>query len=289
MTKEDLHVNQENQITIRRSPHNKENPYVMISKSMLRDQSISPKSKGILCYLLGLPDDWKVHVRQVAKALGIGKDQVYSALKELIKNGYAQRVTYKSEKGRFAESFYELFEEKQPIDLSGNPDVDVQDTEKQTLLKKEPKEKRGKKDITSLKVPVPSKSADASDEKSSFSSHEITVENVSQEIIYSMQRSKSDYVPPPSTASLKKHVDLMIRRDKRDPQKILDVLNWALADHFWHAKMFKPNPAEYLRKQYDQLDAQMNSPTQKKERKFAPCSDSKKALESLRNGKGEVL
>ena len=88
MSNSNLSVNQLS-VTIQRGKHNRENPYVMISKKMLNDKDLSPKSKGVLCYLLSLPDNWQAHPRQVADALGIGKEQIYTILKELIKTGYA--------------------------------------------------------------------------------------------------------------------------------------------------------------------------------------------------------
>ncbi len=34
------------------------NPYVVIDKTALNDDRLSWKAKGVLCYLLSLPDDW---------------------------------------------------------------------------------------------------------------------------------------------------------------------------------------------------------------------------------------
>lgn len=101
----------ENQITFRRSAHDKKNPYVMISREMLQDKSISPKAKGILCYLLSLPDDWQIYHKQIQSALDIGEDYLNSAMDELLAAGYAQR-TRERVKGLFQPYQYEISEFK---------------------------------------------------------------------------------------------------------------------------------------------------------------------------------
>src|SRR4029077_4471139 len=133
--------------TIRRAAHNKENPYAQISKKMLRDKLISPKSKGVLCYLLSLPSDWIVHPRQIAEDLNIGKDQVYWVLDELIREGYASKEIIKGEKGKFDSVRYEFSEDKNLITVSGKPtgglsgipDTDFQTLQKNDLTKTENK------------------------------------------------------------------------------------------------------------------------------------------------------
>lgn len=96
-------------VTIKRAPHDKEHPYVMISNAMFRDKSISPKAKGVLGYLLGLPSNWITHPLKLAEDLAVGRDYILSALKELIDSGYC-RYTQKREAGKFMEGYYEFSE-----------------------------------------------------------------------------------------------------------------------------------------------------------------------------------
>lgn len=100
-----------NEPTFRRSPHNKLNPYVQISREMAQDKSISPKAKGVLLYLLSLPDDWKVYHSQLQSGLGIGEDYLNSAMDELLNAGYAERTREKV-KGLFQPYQYTINEFK---------------------------------------------------------------------------------------------------------------------------------------------------------------------------------
>ena len=97
--------------TFVRSKHDRQNPYLMISREMLQDKSISPKAKGVLCYLLSLPNDWIIYHAQLQQALGVGEDYLNSAMQELITEGYATRTRNKI-KGVFQPYQYEFRELK---------------------------------------------------------------------------------------------------------------------------------------------------------------------------------
>lgn len=77
--------------TFQRCLHDRKNPYVMISREMAQDKSISPKAKGVLLYLFSLPSDWKIYHSQLREGLGVGEEYINSAMDELLKAGYAER------------------------------------------------------------------------------------------------------------------------------------------------------------------------------------------------------
>lgn len=129
--------------TIKRCPHDKENKYVVISQTLLKDETISFKAKGFLCYLLSFPDDWKVNPQYIAKKFGINKCQVYAMIKELIEIGYCKRDLIKGDDGRIIRWEYEISETKRYKNLSTiqneplpkNPEVDNQETENVDITK----------------------------------------------------------------------------------------------------------------------------------------------------------
>lgn len=115
------------------------------------------------------------------------------------------------------------------------------------------------------------------------------VKEVGDKMINALVRNKPNYVPPRNLAPFLTHVDYLLRLDKRDPTLLLDVFTWAIADSFWCDKMYKPNPAEYLRKQFDQLEMKMNAKPAPKERKFAPSSNDARALETMEEMRKRAL
>lgn len=135
-------------VLIRRSPHNKENPYVQISRRMLQDPELSPKSKGLLCYMLSMPSDWVTHARQIADAMGISKNQVYTIFNELMKLGYATKTLHRTDKGCFVRTVYEFYEEKIQINItvSRNPEMDNPEMDIGTLHNKQESKEEEKKE-----------------------------------------------------------------------------------------------------------------------------------------------
>lgn len=88
----------------------KNNPYVMINKSSLQDERLSWKAKGLLVYLLSLPDDWKIYETELINHAKDGRDGTRSAIKELIDAGYITRERTRDEKGRLTGTDYNVYE-----------------------------------------------------------------------------------------------------------------------------------------------------------------------------------
>lgn len=99
--------------TIIRKAHNKENPYAQISKTLLRDNRLSAKAMGIMCYLLGLPDHWRLCIEELAKHFSDGQKSIKSGLKQLEKLGYIERFQHRREGGVFG--VIEMLIHEEPI------------------------------------------------------------------------------------------------------------------------------------------------------------------------------
>lgn len=89
---------------------NKENPYVMINKGFLNDKNLSLKAKGLLSYLLSLPDDWKIYEQDLVTRHKDGRDSLRSGVNELIQSGYITMEKIRNEKGQFIEYKYTVYE-----------------------------------------------------------------------------------------------------------------------------------------------------------------------------------
>ncbi len=90
---------------------------------------------------------------------------------------------------------------------------------------------------------------------------------------------------PAKPQLIAKHLDLILKNNNVTPKDIIDVVEWALEHHIWHAALYKPNVGKYLQLKFTQIFAQMNSPKPKVERKFAIGSDDKKAYEAIMGGR----
>jgi hypothetical protein len=79
-------------MSIIRTIHNRENPYVQINKHALQDPNLSWKAKGLWAFCLSRPDDWEFHVSEIISNSMEGEKAAYSTINELIEKGYALRI-----------------------------------------------------------------------------------------------------------------------------------------------------------------------------------------------------
>jgi hypothetical protein len=100
------------------------------------------------------------------------------------------------------------------------------------------------------------KSSKPKREKSDFSPK---VRETGQALLNVLLQAKADFKVPTNLFSFLTEVDYMIRTDKRDPQKLIDVLRWGLSDPYQGPWFFCPNPAKKLRQKYDAIDMKMNA------------------------------
>ena len=88
----------------------KKDNYTVVSNSMIRDERLSLKAKGLMTFILSLPDDWDYNLEGLAH---MNKDGIYAvreAVKELESYGYIIRKRVRKE-GRLGGAEYTIVEE----------------------------------------------------------------------------------------------------------------------------------------------------------------------------------
>lgn len=103
--------------------------FTMISNVGLRDERLSYKSKGLLAYMLSLPDDWVFYESELVNHSIDGKASVKSGLKELQEAGYLTRQRKRNDKGHLKETLWEISDEP----MSDYPTLEKPMLEKPTL------------------------------------------------------------------------------------------------------------------------------------------------------------
>lgn len=83
-----------------RSPRPQTN-YTVLANSTIRDSRLSWKARGILAYLLSLPDNWRTSADNIAKISTEGRRSILAGLKELEEIGYIRRQRHQDERGRW--------------------------------------------------------------------------------------------------------------------------------------------------------------------------------------------
>lgn len=97
----------------------KSSNYTVMSNHHLRDKRLSLKAKGLMSYMLSLPNEWDFSVSGLSACLPEGKDAIVSAMKELEAYNYLVREQIR-EQGKFKTN-YTLFENPKSENRCGYP------------------------------------------------------------------------------------------------------------------------------------------------------------------------
>lgn len=79
---------------------NKNVNYTVMSNYHLQDKKLSLKAKGLLSYMLSLPDDWDYSLKGLTTGCKDGLDSVRTAVLELEEHGYVRRQKVRNARGR---------------------------------------------------------------------------------------------------------------------------------------------------------------------------------------------
>jgi hypothetical protein len=78
----------------------KKNGFTQISNLLFEDSNLSWKAKGILCYLLSRPNNWKINKTDLENRAAEGRESVHNGIKELKKLGYLHIYPNRLENGQ---------------------------------------------------------------------------------------------------------------------------------------------------------------------------------------------
>lgn len=93
--------------------------FAVVYRDVAQDRRLSLKARGLFLLLQSLPEDWQYTISGLATVAGTGKDQIRSALSELLDVGYLVKEQRHDCGGKFAGNIFVLQEEAPP--LSENP------------------------------------------------------------------------------------------------------------------------------------------------------------------------
>ena len=69
--------------------------YFILNTTVLQDKSLSLDAKGLHCYLMTLPDDWKIYLEEIQQHSLDQESSILSAMNELEESGYVKKVPEK--------------------------------------------------------------------------------------------------------------------------------------------------------------------------------------------------
>lgn len=98
--------------------------YSVVNNTGLRDERLSWKAKGILAYILTLPDDWVFYREELATHAKDGLDSLRSGMKELKEYGYLQRLPIRNNNNKIVSWETVIHEVPQVEPLADFPPVE---------------------------------------------------------------------------------------------------------------------------------------------------------------------
>lgn len=130
-------------------------PHTSISNQLLQDSRLSFEARGLAVYLLSKPKHWKIHVSDLRREGGIGRDKAYALMAELRDAGYLQRQQVRAKRGRMGDMENALSDQPLPENretvkspLPEMPDTNLPDTANPNAYKGQKERNYRKKENT---------------------------------------------------------------------------------------------------------------------------------------------
>ena len=118
-----------------------------VPNALIQNFVVSLEARGLLVYLLSLPPDWKLNIKDFSKKNNLGENKIRKLVNELIETKYIVRVQDRVKNGTFKSFDYFIYDTPQtqqirPVDdlpqvdipQVDNPLVDIGDTYKENNI-----------------------------------------------------------------------------------------------------------------------------------------------------------
>lgn len=96
--------------------------WTTVDNVWVKDPTLSAKAKGILIYILSLPDDWDLHMNELVTHFTDGIDGIRSGMKELSMHRYIDGNQRRDDTGKVIGWDYTIFENPDEPSME-NPDM----------------------------------------------------------------------------------------------------------------------------------------------------------------------
>lgn len=124
------------QETVIRQGPRPEDEYTLISNHLCRSESISARAKVVYLYIRSQKDGWKITVGTVAESLGMSRNTVAAALRDLMEVGYVDRAQGRGEDGRLQRVVYTVYASPQAPRLKNCDTVEDRSKNERRLAQK---------------------------------------------------------------------------------------------------------------------------------------------------------
>jgi hypothetical protein len=108
--------------------------FTTIPDDAVRDHELSFKARGLLAYLLSMPDGWSHDgARGIAEHTKEGRDAILTGLQELEDAGYLRRPRQRDDRGQWSTEWILTDQPGPDFPASENPDIFLTEPKKKTV------------------------------------------------------------------------------------------------------------------------------------------------------------
>lgn len=126
--------------------------FTVVNNEILQNPGLSWAAKGMLVYLLHLPDEWQINIADLSNRSKNGRDGTASVIKELMNSGYVTRQRSLTESKKFAGYDYTVNDEPVNVKTVNGISVNGKSVTSNNYLNKELKEVRTNQESRSEKL-----------------------------------------------------------------------------------------------------------------------------------------
>ena len=234
--------------------------YTTIHNEFLKRKDLSWKAKGIMTYLLSLPDDWVVNLDEIKRNATDGESSFRSGWKELVSAGYVSRQPVRDEKTKKIDYWETVIKESVSESKSHNVENHNVGIHQVGIHKVDNRELLSTKELSTN---IQSTNKSTSRSKLKFETHHLKLaELLYKEILHNNPQHKK-----PNLESWANDFRLMMEIDKREGKEIQELILFSQSHDFWYKNILS---AGKLREKYDVLILEKNGKQgNKKDRKVA--------------------
>ena len=217
--------------------------YTTIHNEFLKRKDISWKAKGIMTYLLSLPDDWVVNLDEIKRNATDGESSFRSGWKELVSAGYVSRQPVRDEKTKKIDYWETVIKESVSESKSHNVENHNVGIHQVGNHKVDNRELLSTKELSTN---IQSTNKSTSRSKLKFETHHLKLAGLLyKEILHNNPQHKK-----PNLESWANDFRLMMEIDKREGKEIQELILFSQSHDFWYKNILS---AGKLREKYDVL------------------------------------
>ena len=222
-----------------------------IHRATLQDNNISWEAQGLLTYLLSLPDEWQLHVRELSqRRAGAGVEKMRKILKELEDNGYITSVQVRDKKGRLSTIERTVYE--RPVAISPDETTHGKTGHGKTVHGKTGHGKSATREDTSLEKTQTRKDTTKSD-STSESAKRTNPDVLGLLQILNEWIQRNGFKAFNEGAEAYDAMSRLMTIDGRNFDQIAFIIDWSQTDEFWLGNIRSPKK---LREHFDTMLAQ---------------------------------